>query len=147
MPKFQLIRYGSKNRVLWETYIKYIDPKILTSSEKLVLMMLMSYRSLGDIFVSNETLAKHTSLSIAAIKKILRQLREKKYILRSQHSRSRSSLTEIDEMLILSSIYTSAPREFSEIFGVKNFESLLRKDRHYTDDDLIENKTAEDIPF
>lgn len=117
MAYFPLKRYGHLKRPIWENYIKYIPAEDLGASEKLVLMVLLSYRPMGEIFISNELLAKHTSLSLPAIKKIIRQLKDKNYITRSQSKKSRSAKTEINEELILRKIRNGDPASYENIFG------------------------------
>ncbi len=122
---YQRVKYGPANRMLWDNHVRYISPEVLNSSEKLVLFIFMASRPMGDIFLSNETVCFQSSLSLPTVKKILKSLREKKFIERVPHSKSRSSKTLINELLILQKIYEGSPAVFKDLYVMDDFESLL----------------------
>jgi DNA-binding MarR family transcriptional regulator len=141
---YHRVQYGPDKRALWENHIRYISPDVLSSSEKLVLFIFMASRPMGDIFLSNETVCFQSSLSLPTVKKILKSLKDKKFIERVPHKKSRSSKTIINELLILEKIFEGSPAIFKTLYNFVSFEALIsdynkRNFKRKKQDDEIED--------
>ena len=92
--------------------VKYISPEVLDIQEKMLLMIFLSMRNLRVIRLSVGSLAKESSISIASVKRKLKQLESKGFIKRLKKGVKNVTVTEIVESKIEEEIRSNRPEVF-----------------------------------